>query len=113
MRNLSAANMSGRRVNHEYGYNSMIQEVDMPALKEGCVKPARGPLVPPPDSAIPAEENLPSQEVTKMLARVGQEAIDFEANAYIEGVGFQPVKLSDYKGKWIVLCFYPGDFTFV
>jgi alkyl hydroperoxide reductase subunit AhpC len=28
-------------------------------------------------------------------------------------VGFKPVKLSDYKGKWIVLCFYPGDFTFV
>ena len=49
----------------------------------------------------------------KMLARVGQEAIDFEANAHIESVGFQPVKLSDYKGKWIVLCFYPGDFTFV
>lgn len=48
-----------------------------------------------------------------MLARVGYEAIDFEAHAYIEGVGFQPVRLSDYKGKWIVLCFYPGDFTFV
>ena len=48
-----------------------------------------------------------------MLARVGQEAIDFEANAFVAGVGFKPVKLSDYKGKWIVLCFYPGDFTFV
>ena len=23
------------------------------------------------------------------------------------------VKLSDYIGKWVVLCFYPGDFTFV
>ena len=38
---------------------------------------------------------------------------DFEANAFIADQGFQPVKLSDYKGKWIVLCFYPGDFTFV
>jgi peroxiredoxin len=27
--------------------------------------------------------------------------------------GFKNVKLSDYKGKWVVLCFYPGDFTFV
>jgi len=27
--------------------------------------------------------------------------------------GFKPIKLSDYKGKWIVICFYPGDFTFV
>jgi peroxiredoxin (alkyl hydroperoxide reductase subunit C) len=84
----------------------------MPELKDGCVRPARGPILPAPPApatgAIP-----PSQEVTKMLARVGKEAIDFEATAYIEGVGFQPVKLSDYKGKWIVLCFYPGDFTFV
>jgi len=48
-----------------------------------------------------------------MLARVGKEAIDFEATAFVKDVGFQPVKLSDYKGKWIVICFYPGDFTFV
>jgi alkyl hydroperoxide reductase subunit AhpC len=47
-----------------------------------------------------------------MLARVGKPAPDFEANAYV-GPGFKPVKLSDYKGKWVVLCFYPGDFTFV
>jgi hypothetical protein len=83
----------------------------MPELKEGCVKPTRGPILPaqPPLQA----GAIPSQEATKMLARVGKEAIDFEATAFIEGVGFQPVKLSDYKGKWIVLCFYPGDFTFV
>ncbi len=84
----------------------------MPELKEGCVKPARGPILPAPpppvSGAIPS-----SQEVPMMLAKVGKEAIDFEATAFIEGVGFQPVKLSDYKGKWIVLCFYPGDFTFV
>lgn len=84
----------------------------MPELKEGCVKPTRGPILPAPlppsGGAIP-----PTQEVTKMLAHVGKEAIDFEATAFVEGVGFQPVKLSDYKGKWIVLCFYPGDFTFV
>jgi len=84
----------------------------MPELKDGCVKPARGPLVPITESAVSPVGTAQSKEV-KMLARVGQEAIDFEANAYIEGVGFQPVKLSDYRGKWIVLCFYPGDFTFV
>ncbi len=84
----------------------------MPELKEGCVKPARGPILPasapPPPGAMP-----PPQEVTSMLARVGSEAIDFEATAFVKDVGFKPVKLSDYKGKWIVLCFYPGDFTFV
>ncbi len=84
----------------------------MPELKDGCVKPARGPIVPTPASAIPAA-GTPAQEVSKMLARVGKEAIDFEANAFVAGVGFKTVKLSDSKGQWVVLCFYPGDFTFV
>lgn len=48
-----------------------------------------------------------------MLARVGQEAPDFEANSFVAGKGFLPIKLSDYKGKRIVPCFYPRDFTFV
>jgi hypothetical protein len=47
-----------------------------------------------------------------MVARVGQKAPDFTAPAYYKG-GFTSVKLSDYAGKWILLCFYPGDFTFV
>ena len=46
------------------------------------------------------------------LARVGQKAPDFEATAYVDG-GFKNIKLSDYDGNWVVLCFYPGDFTFV
>lgn len=85
----------------------------MPELKEGCVKPARGPIVPARAPAVPVVGTAPLQEVEKMTARVGKEAIDFEANAFVAGVGFQPVRLSDYRGKWIVLCFYPGDFTFV
>ena len=52
------------------------------------------------------------EEVSVMTARVGQEAPDFEARALVDG-GFKNVKLSDYRGKWVVLCFYPGDFTFV
>jgi peroxiredoxin (alkyl hydroperoxide reductase subunit C) len=47
------------------------------------------------------------------MARVGKEAPDFEAAAYIAGEGFKNVKLSSYRGQWVVLCFYPGDFTFV
>lgn len=85
----------------------------MPELTDGCVKPVRGPIVPAAESAAPAMGMAPSQEGSRMLARVGKEAIDFEASAFIAGAGFKPVKLSDYKGKWIVLCFYPGDFTFV
>lgn len=47
-----------------------------------------------------------------MIARVGKPAPDFEAMAFT-GSGFKPVKLSDFKGQWVLLCFYPGDFTFV
>jgi peroxiredoxin (alkyl hydroperoxide reductase subunit C) len=47
-----------------------------------------------------------------MTARVGQKAPDFTAPAYYQG-GFGPVRLSDFAGKWVLLCFYPGDFTFV
>jgi peroxiredoxin (alkyl hydroperoxide reductase subunit C) len=52
------------------------------------------------------------EEVIVMTARVGQEAPDFEARAFVDG-GFKDVKLSDYRERWVVLCFYPGDFTFV
>jgi peroxiredoxin (alkyl hydroperoxide reductase subunit C) len=44
--------------------------------------------------------------------KVGGKAMDFTAPAYHKG-GFTEVKLSDYLGKWVLLCFYPGDFTFV
>jgi hypothetical protein len=81
----------------------------MADTKDSCVKPSRGPIVKQPQSA-PA---IASKEEKQMMARVGQEAPDFEANAFVADKGFTPVKLSDYKGKWIVLCFYPGDFTFV
>ena len=85
----------------------------MPEMKDGCVKPARGPIVPKSKSTAPVIGEQPPQEVSKMLARVGKEAPDFEANAFVTGEGFKPIKLSDYRGKWIVVCFYPGDFTFV
>ncbi len=77
---------------------------------DSCVKPAAGPLVPPP----PAEgKRTTEKEVVMTIARVGKEAPDFEATAYVQGKGFELVKLSDYRGKWVVICFYPGDFTFV
>jgi peroxiredoxin (alkyl hydroperoxide reductase subunit C) len=81
-------------------------------MKDGCVKPARGPIAPSSGGA-PQAARTSQQEVVKMQARVGMEAPDFEANAFVAGEGFKPVRLSAYKGKWIVLCFYPGDFTFV
>ena len=46
------------------------------------------------------------------VASVGDVAPDFELPAYHKGK-FTTVKLSDHRGKWLLLCFYPGDFTFV
>jgi alkyl hydroperoxide reductase subunit AhpC len=46
-------------------------------------------------------------------ARVQGEAPDFAAQAVMPDGSFKEVKLSDYKGKYVVLFFYPLDFTFV
>ncbi len=43
---------------------------------------------------------------------VTRQAPDFTTEAFHQGK-IKKVSLSDYKGKWVVLCFYPGDFTFV
>jgi peroxiredoxin (alkyl hydroperoxide reductase subunit C) len=47
-----------------------------------------------------------------MAVFVTQPAPDFKADALVNGA-FKQVSLSDYKGKKIVLFFYPLDFTFV
>ncbi len=46
------------------------------------------------------------------MSLVGKPAPDFATDALVNGE-FKPVKLADYKGKWVVLFFYPLDFTFV
>ena len=46
------------------------------------------------------------------MIQVGQQAPDFSEEAVING-DFKKISLSDYKGKWLVLFFYPLDFTFV
>jgi len=37
---------------------------------------------------------------------------DFEVEAYYNN-DIKKIKFSDYKGKWVILIFYPADFTFV
>lgn len=44
---------------------------------------------------------------------IGQPAPQFTAPAVVDGGEFKDISLSDYKGKWVVLFFYPLDFTFV
>jgi alkyl hydroperoxide reductase subunit AhpC len=58
------------------------------------------------------EQIVESKKEITMVARVGEKAPDFQAPSYFQGE-FTSVKLSDYLGKWILVCFYPGDFTYV
>lgn len=52
-------------------------------------------------------------QITEPIAPiVGQKAPDIELEAYHEDQ-IKKVKLSDYKGKWVILFFYPADFTFI
>lgn len=79
-------------------------------MEVGCARPTGGPVG---ETADPAIEDKPqkAQETSPMI-RVGKKAPDFAAPAYHQGK-FVSVKLSEYLGKWVLLCFYPGDFTFV
>jgi peroxiredoxin (alkyl hydroperoxide reductase subunit C) len=47
------------------------------------------------------------------MSLVQKKAPDFKATAVMPSGEFKDIKLSDYKGKWVVLFFYPLDFTFV
>ena len=65
-----------------------------------------------PEEHVNKEENQKEEDSTMTTVKVGGKAPDFAAPAYHKGV-FTEVKLSDHLGKWVLLCFYPGDFTFV
>ncbi len=47
------------------------------------------------------------------MLKLNQPAPDFTQPAYVAGKDFTEVSLKDYKGKWVILFFYPRDFTFV
>lgn len=50
--------------------------------------------------------------MTEKTAVINQLAPEFTLNAFHEGE-IKKVSLKDYKGKWVVLVFYPADFTFI
>jgi peroxiredoxin (alkyl hydroperoxide reductase subunit C) len=80
-------------------------------IKAGCARPTGGPVGEKPTEGEGTSQQPLIQEVKKMIT-VGKNAPDFTAPAYHKGK-FINVQLSEYLGKWVVLCFYPGDFTFV
>lgn len=69
-------------------------------------KPAPAPAATP--QATTAGPGL----VVSPVPLPGQQAPNFELAAVV-GKQVKQIKLSDYDGKWRVVCFYPADFTFV
>ena len=78
-------------------------------LKAGCARPiSRTAPATAPDSS---ERQQQTKEESTMIL-IERKAPDFAAPGYHQGK-FINLKLSEYLGKWVLLCFYPGDFTFV
>jgi hypothetical protein len=81
------------------------------AIKVGCARPTGGPV----GEKMDAQNQTPQQSLgkeEKVMVTVGKKAPDFTAPVFLKGK-FVSVQLSEFLGKWVVLCFYPGDFTFV
>lgn len=78
---------------------------------QGCAR-LTGSVVSDNEGTIQTTESSDYRKAKAMTIHVGQKAPEFTAPAYYQGK-FTTVKLSDYSGKWLLLCFYPGDFTFV
>lgn len=75
-------------------------------FKPGCTRPKSTLVV---ENYAPV---LNEKKEEKTMLKLGSPAPDFELPAYHEGT-FKNYTLSEFRGKWVVLCFYPGDFTFV
>jgi peroxiredoxin (alkyl hydroperoxide reductase subunit C) len=77
-------------------------------FKPGCQRPESKT-----EEKVLTEEKVAEiiKEEVNMI-KVGKPAPDFTAPGFFEGK-FSNFKLSEYLGQWVVLCFYPGDFTFV
>lgn len=79
-------------------------------MEVGCARPTGGPVG--EEAEEQSEEQTTLQKEASSMIHVGKKAPDFAAPGYQKGK-FISVKLSEYLGKWVLLCFYPGDFTFV
>ena len=76
----------------------------MTLLSQGHASDARAPFG--------AGDPAPSTGTGMRLPLPRRKAPYFKAQAVI-GMDFKTVSLDDYRGKWLVLFFYPFDFTFV
>jgi len=80
-------------------------------MEVGCARPTGGPVGESVEEESKEVKAVMKKEVSSMI-QVGKKAPDFSAPGYQKGK-FISAKLSEHLGKWVLLCFYPGDFTFV
>jgi len=108
----------------QHHQQKVVEKVVEKSKKEEEKVAARPPAIDPADyytyhSDMPLinQKKDPNQmhctrESDMAKAFIGKPAPDFKAAAVVDGE-FKEVSLSDYKGKYVVLFFYPLDFTFV
>ncbi len=67
-----------------------------------------------PNAALVEEIFIPEKMLKEeqTMIKVGKAAPVFSTPAFLDGK-FVNVSLEEFKGQWVYLCFYPGDFTFV
>lgn len=58
------------------------------------------------------EKNLHQCQKSAATNLIGEQVPDFTGEVYVDGDS-KEVSLKEYQGKWVILFFYPGDFTFV
>jgi len=97
---------------------SRLCRVVRPAPSRGLLRSLR-PTFPPLKAFFRSSTRVSSQDQNcghehghHMVATVQQRAPQFTETAVV-GHEFKEISLSDYKGKYVVLFFYPLDFTFV
>lgn len=83
----------------------------MEEVKAGCGIPMDSHKEKDVSKVVEEQPKNTLKEESKMVM-VGKPAPNFKAQAYYQGK-FVNVSLEEFKGKWVYLCFYPGDFTFV
>jgi hypothetical protein len=77
-----------------------------------------GPCGAPPEAekeATASKQDASQSKSAMVVSPIplpGQRALDFELPAVV-GDEIKNIKLSDYQGKWRVVCFFPAAFTFV
>lgn len=83
----------------------------MKEVKAGCGIPMDSAEV-KEEPKINGEQQKNTLKEEQNMLMVGKPAPNFNAQAFYKGK-FVNVSLEEFKGKWVYLCFYPGDFTFV